>query len=96
MKLIDENKLTEVLRYYNPDSNTEHNFALGIKYGAKWAEEQIKPMFVEFAEYCAVMGIRDVLWITPLGAIYNLDSDQKSCKTTEELFELFLEEQTKK
>lgn len=64
--------------------------------GFEFADKQIKPMFLLFVRWCMdgyyTMSESDV-WIPN---DYGLSKDSVNWKTTEELFELWLEEQTKK
>lgn len=97
MSLIDEKEIikqaeekSRCFESFGEIAYDQHDVRL-FYCGAIFAEQQLKPLFVLFKDWCEEYELKQVL-----DDIFVLGEAEYKQKTTEELFELWLEEQTKK
>lgn len=94
MRILNEtDAFVEAKRRYQFDGTKRYNTEKLDAFldGFEFAEKQLKPLFVEFSDWCEEYELKQVL-----DDIFVLGEAEYKQKTTEELFELFIEEQIKK
>lgn len=89
LKIEDVEKESKRDSYFDVDPSSD--FSLGFIMGWSWTEHKLKPLFIEFAEWLNMFVSEN-----ECGDPIYWNKDRYERKTTEELFELFMEQQTKK
>lgn len=96
MKLISDSKIEKQSlssMYFGGLASSD--FKLGFIIGSKWTQRRIEPMFVEFENFCEKTRSMDhVIAMDEQASTGSMPFTRH--RTTEELFELWMEEQTKK
>lgn len=86
LKIEDVEQESKRDSYFDGDPSSD--FSLGFLMGWSWTEHKLKPLFLLFKEWCD-KNEHDI-------RLYNMNRYDRGAVTTEELFNLWMEEQTKK
>ena len=89
MKLIDEKVIEEALNKAYEKSKENAYFGSGFYHGVSFAQQQLQPFIVEFAEWI------DMYYQRSLNGKWR-GIDVPVCDTTEQLLEEFIESKNKK
>lgn len=93
--VIDKNKIEEAAKRYVSECHKPFDTERGFNQGAQFAQNELKPLFCEFAEWFFIT--TDKFTRPNLYSVVEwADIDCSKLYTTEQLFELWLEQRSKK